>query len=164
MARETLPEPEDFQDPLEDYEPKTYDDPLEQALAETPVSAIQTQPFVAVAPETPVHAALERLAGQCVACALVADEGRLVGVFSDRDALDRVALEYDAVKDKPVRDVMTTDPVFVRDDDCIGAALAVMAAVGYRHVPVLGAGGTLVGIVSPHRVVDFLQAYFEKVD
>ena len=81
-----------FQDPLENYEPKTYQDPLEEALAEQPIGAIRHEPFTVITPQMPVHEAVEKLAGLHVACLLVADEGSLVGVFSDRDALEFIIL------------------------------------------------------------------------
>lgn len=160
MAEQEYHDPEEFEDPLENYEPPTYRDELERALAEETVAAIHGKPFTLIAPDIPVHEALETLVGLDIACALVIDKQRLVGIFSDRDALDKVALEYDEVKDKPVRDVMTKNPVFVRDDDSSAAALCVMAAAGYRHVPVVDVDDKPVGIVNPHRIVEFLQSHF----
>ena len=161
MTDRPLPDPENFQDPLENYEPREYQDELERALAEEPVNAIHAQPFVAISGDTPVRTALETLAGRDIASTLIVDDGKLVGIFSDRDALDKVALEYDSVQYSPVREVMTDSPVFVREDDSSAAALSVMAAAGYRHVPVIGADERVVGIVSPHRVAEFLQQHFD---
>ncbi len=161
MSPEQMPDPDDFQDPLENYEPKTYSDPLEQALAEDTVGAIRHEPFATIPPEMLIHEAVEKLAGMHVACLLVAEDNKLVGIFSDRDVLDKVTLEYDKVKDQPVRTVMTDKPVYVHEEDSAAAALSVMAVSGYRHVPVLTASGELVGIVSPQRVTGFLQEHFE---
>ena len=108
---------DDFQDPLENYEPPSYDDPLEKALAEKDVTEIQTRPYAAVSPNTTVEEALKRLQGDDIACLMIEEEGKLVGIFGDRDALDKVALEFDSVKDCPVRDLMTTDPVYVYETD-----------------------------------------------
>jgi len=165
MAEHQQPDPEQFQDPLENYEPRQYKDDFERALAEKPVTSIQTQPFTAIAQDTPVYAALETLAGRDIASTLIVDQDqRLVGIFSDRDALDKVALEYDAVKDKPVSEVMTSKLVRVREDESAAAALCVMAAAGYRHVPVVAADETLIGIVSPYRVVEFLQEQLDSAN
>ncbi|MEQ8849260.1 CBS domain-containing protein [Botrimarina sp.] len=150
----------DFEDPLSDYS-ETYADALEQALSEEPVTAIQAQPFASVSPDTPISAAVELLSRLHVACLLVADGDKLLGVFTDRDVLDRVALEYDSVKDQPISTVMTPDPVFVYETDSTGAALAVIAVSGHRHVPVLTLDGSVVGVVSPHRVTGFLQSVYE---
>ncbi len=103
--------------------------------------------------------AVRQLSRFHIACLLVAVEGKLVGVFSDRDVLDKVALEYDAVKDRPVSDVMTTSPVHVYESDPAAAALSVMAVSGHRYVPILNLDDRLVGIASPQRVASFLQRY-----
>ncbi len=156
------PDPLKFQDPLENYDPKSYSDRLEQALADETVAAIQSTPYVTISPETPIDEAIKRLAEMHVACLLVATDGKLVGVFSHRDALDKVALNYEERKNSAVSEVMTRDPVFVYETDSAGAVLSVMAVSGYRHVPVLAADGTIVGIASPQRVTEFLQHYFQE--
>ena len=149
----------EFQDPLENYDPPAYHDALEQALDERTVADIQSQPYSSVTPGTSVQAALEMLAQTHIACLLVEEEGKLVGVFSDRDFLKRAALEYDDVKDRPVREAMTADPIYVFESDSAAAALAVMAVSGYRHVPVVNHDHQLTGIVSPLRVLAFLKEY-----
>ena len=165
MSDQKRPDPEKFQDPLENYEPREYSDELERALAEEPVTSIHTQPFISISEDTPVHAALETLAGRDIASTLVVDQQeRLVGIFSDRDALDKVALEYDAVKDKPVSEVMTANPIHVHEDESSAAALCVMAAAGYRHVPVVAADEKVIGMVSPQRVVEFLLEHLDGDD
>ncbi|HRX77539.1 MAG TPA: CBS domain-containing protein [Pirellulaceae bacterium] len=162
MSSLTPKDPDAFQDPLENYDPKVYEDPLEEALAEKTVSEICHEPFVTISPDLPVHKAVEKLAGLHVSCLLVAEEGKLLGVFSDRDVLERVALEFDAVKDRPVRELMTNNPVYVYETDSSAAALTVTAACGFRHVPVLDVEHKVVGIVSPQRVTAFLQQHFVK--
>jgi CBS domain-containing protein len=159
MSEQKYPAPENFKDPLENYEPKTYEDPLEEALAEETVGAIRHEPYTSIPPSTPVHVAVQTLADLHIACLLIEEDRKLVGVFSDRDVLDKVALEYDEVKDQPVESVMTGNPIYVYDTDSPAAALAVMAVAGYRHVPVLNLDEELVGIVSPQRVTSFLHRY-----
>ncbi len=149
--------PQNFQDPLENYDPPTYDDPLEQALQEQTVAAIRTQPYASISPEATIESALQKLARGHIACLLVEQQGRLVGVFSDRDFLDKVALEYDQLKAQPVSSVMTRDPVFVFETDSAASALCVMAVSGFRHVPVIDMEHQVVGIVSPQRVTSFLR-------
>ena len=159
---ETTPDPDDFQDPLENYDPREFDDPLEQALVEQETGTIRHEPYTTIAPDTPVHEAIEKLAGLHIACLLVAENDRLLGVFSERDVLSRVAFEYDDIKDQPVRDFMTADTIYVYETDSAVAALSVMALCGYRHVPVLDLNDNLVGIVSPQRVTEFLQRHFDQ--
>lgn len=157
MADEFKTPEDEFVDPLENFDPPEYDDPIQQALVERPVGALQTQPFTSVTPDTTIEAAMKGLVGGDVACLMVAEDDRLCGVFSDRDVLDKVALEYESVSQKPVSEFMESDPVFVYDTDSSAAALAVMAISGYRHVPVLDLNDRLVGILSPQRITRFLR-------
>ncbi len=160
MADQSLPPNSgEFQDPLKNYDPKAYDDRLEKALVEETVAAIQHRPVATITPDTSVRDAIDELADLNVACLLIEEEGRLVGVFSDRDVLDRAALEYDEVKTRPVSELMTTDPVFVYESDSSAAALSVMAVSGFRHVPVTDVQRKVIGIISPQRVTTFLRKY-----
>ena len=151
--------PAEFQDPLENYEPKEYTDPLERALAEETVAAIQSTPYASVTADASIEEAVQELASLHVACLLVEEDGKLLGVFTHRTVLDRVVLEYEDIKQKPVREVMATNPVFVYETDSSAAALAVMAVVGYRHVPVLSTDEKILGIVSPQRITAFLMQH-----
>ena len=150
---------EQFQDPLENYDPPEFKDPLEQALHDCQVAEIQTHPYVSISPDATIETALQQLAQSHVACLLVEEDGKLLGVFSDRDFLNKAALEYDDIKARPVREVMTSDPIYVFDTDSAAAALAVMAVSGYRHVPVVNLEHKLTGIVSPLRVLGFLKEH-----
>lgn len=155
-------DPADFQDPLENYDPEQYDDPLEQHLAEETVSVIQSIPFAKVAPTTTIGEAVETLANLQGACLLVEKNGKLAGVFTDRDVLDKVALEYQTIKTRPVSGVMTYDPVFVYDTDSLAAALTVMAVSGYRYVPVVDRSTERIqGIISPQRVTGYLRKVYD---
>ncbi len=159
---QSTPDPDEFSDPLENYESRTYDDPLEQALVEEKIGTIRHEPFSTIAPDAPVHEAIERLAGLHVACLLVAEGDKLVGIFSDRDVLSKVVFELDSIRDQPVSSVMTSEPVYVHETDSAVASLTVMALCGYRHVPVLDLNDNLVGIISPQRVTEFLQQHFKQ--
>lgn len=151
------PTGQDFEDPLSNYDPREYRDPLERALAERTVAAITHQPSVCIGPEQPVREAIDALAGLEVACLMIVEENRLLGIFSEWDVLQKVASRHGDLADRPVRDVMTENPVFVYETDSVASTLAVIARCGYRHVPVLDLQERVVGIVSPQRISCFLQ-------
>ena len=94
------------------------------------MGSIRNQPLTTISPDTTVSEAIGVLARIHIACLLVEQGHKLVGVFSDRDVLNKVALEYEAVKDHPVSDVMTKNPVYVYETDPAAAALSVMAVGG----------------------------------
>jgi CBS domain-containing protein len=83
-------------------------------------------------------------------CVLVTDRGRLVGIFTDRDAVLKVAGA--GGQRRPLRDVMTPDPVILRHDDPIAVAINKMAVGGFRHIPIVDGGGLPTGVVSAKDV------------
>ena len=83
-------------------------------------------------------------------CVLVTDRGRLVGIFTDRDAVLKVAGAR--ADHASLRDVMTRDPVVLRHDDPIAVAINKMAVGGFRHIPIVDGGGLPTGVVSAKDV------------
>jgi len=162
MTSPEKPENGSFEDPLEDYSPPVFEDPVEQALHDELVSTLQTQPHFCVSADTSVRDTMKLMVGRQIACVLVEEGEKLVGVFGDRDVLDKVALEYDDVIDRPVREVMSTNPVLVLEDDSAAKVLSVMAVSGYRHVPVTTPEGKTIGIVSPQRMGHFLIRHLQS--
>ncbi len=152
---------DEYQDPLDNYEPVKYDDALHRALAEEKVSAIESQPFSCITPETTIQEAVEKLNQMKKGCLMVVRDQKLVGVLSDRDLLMKVSLEFDEIKNEPVTKVMTDSPIYVKIGDSSAKALSVMAVAGYRHVPVVDEEMNVCGIVSPQRVTAFLTEHFD---
>src|SRR2546430_16487635 len=82
-------------------------------------------------------------------CLLVTDSDRLVGIFTERDAVLKVAgVKLDAFD---VRDFMTRDPVVLRHDDTIAVAINKMAVGGFRHIPIVE-DGRPIGVVAARDV------------
>ena len=158
-----MSDPDQFEDPLSNFEPVKFDDELERALMEEPVSAIQSQPFFEIEVSTPIRHAVQVLQRRNVSSLLVVDAGRLVGIFTERDVLERVAERFASISSAPVGDVMTPNPLVVFDTDSAATALAAIAAAGYRHVPVLNQLQEVVGILSPRRVFAFIEHRLKAV-
>lgn len=93
--------------------------------------------------------AIRRMHEDGIDCVLVTDGGRLVGIFTDRDAVLKVAGRSGPV---PIRAVMTPDPVVLRHDDPIAVAIHKMAVGGFRHIPIVDGGHLPIGVVSARDV------------
>ena len=90
---------------------------------------------------------------------LVVEDEKLVGIFTDRDAVIRVAgMRLDAAK---VGDFMTVDPVVGRHDDPIAVAIHKMAVGGFRHIPIVE-DGRPIGVVSARSVFRHIAAQLEQ--
>ena len=84
--------------------------------------------------------------------AWVIDDDVLVGIVTQGDCAIKVLLPGLDAKQTPVSQVMTRDPVTVKPDDQLQGCMAMMAARGFRHLPVLDAG-KVVGVISIGDVV-----------
>ncbi len=82
-----------------------------------------------------------------VGAALVTENGRLAGIFTERDLVNRVIACDRDPESTPLSEVMTRDPDTISPGATALEALRLMEDGGYRHVPVV-AEGRLVGIVS----------------
>ncbi len=157
MTDEQSPDPTEFEDPLSDFEPAQYASELERALAEETVAKIQLKPYLQFSPDTSVNEAVRQLHESKVASALVVDDnGNLVGLFTERDVLERVAEGFERNTKQPVSEVMTSEPTVVYESDPAATAIAAIAVEGHRHVPVLDMDGKVLGLASPRRVFDFM--------
>lgn len=94
-----------------------------------------------------VREACIRMADHKVGAMLILENGRLVGIFTERDALNRVLARRLDPDNTTVEQVMTQDPRTIGPDKPLAHALVMMHEGGYRHVPVVEDGRPL-GMVS----------------
>jgi CBS domain-containing protein len=110
-------------------------------------------PPLTVGPDTPVDVAIMRMNEAGTDCVLVTVDDRLVGIFTDRDAVVKAAgRRLDAFH---VRDFMTPDPVVLAHDDPIAIAIHKMAVGGFRHIPIIE-DGRPTGVVTARDVFHHL--------
>lgn len=94
-----------------------------------------------------VYDALVLMAEKNIGAVAVMDDGRLVGIFSERDFTRNVVLQDRAAKDTRVSEVMTSRPVCVGPDQTMEECLALMTDKRVRHLPVVE-HDRVVGLVS----------------
>lgn len=122
---------------------------FQQQLLRGHLAELQPRSPVSVSPSDSAAAAIRLMQDEKIGCVLVNDADELVGIFTERDALMKlVGKNLDGIR---VGDVMTGDPVVLRDEDSVAVALHKMAVGGFRHIPLVE-GGRAVGIVSSRDI------------
>lgn len=109
--------------------------------------------LLVAAPGTTVSIAAKRMAEKRVGAILVVEGERLVGIFTERDALFRVIARGLDPQATFLADVMTPEPKTIFPDKSFGQAMMVMHDNHFRHLPVIE-NGKPVGIVSARDALD----------
>lgn len=122
------------------------------------VGDIVSAPVPTVEADTPVTVVIDRLVRDHLGSVMVLADGKIAGIFTERDVLKRVALEDRDMGQVPVAEVMTADPLVVPGSAPVQEVLGTMRENGFRHLPVAGDGGDLAGIVSMGDVVQYATA------
>ena len=129
---------------------------IERSLLDDRVSVLNPKLPVAVSPQTPVGEVLQKLVAQSIGCVIVVEGGELVGIFSERDALQKLNVDVDELRERPVSEYMTEDAQILVADSKVAFAVHRMDLGNYRHVPIVDDQGRPVGIVSVRDILRYL--------
>jgi len=108
---------------------------------------IEHQEVVTTLPSTTVSEAARLMRDSRVGAVMIVENGKLAGVFTERDALFRVIAEGRDARAVQLAEVMTRNPQTIHPDKPFAHALHIMHEGGFRHVPVVE-DGKPVGVVS----------------
>ncbi len=130
---------------------------VEAALLHDRVGVLAQQPPVTASPDETVATALKRMVEKHVGCLLVIDrEGKLAGIFSERDALMKLNAQVADYRDRPIGEFATRDPATIDSNAKVAFALNRMHVGGYRHLPVLDSDGRPVTVISIRELLRYL--------
>jgi len=133
---------------------------LGQGLAETKtLGEIAGNAVVSTDETATVQQAIELMCKQNVASVVITSGGKPSGIFTERDALKRVATKEIPVKETKVRQVMTTPLIIMPPSALVGVVLAEMYRRDIRNMPVSGPGGVLIGLVSMPEILQYARAF-----
>jgi CBS domain-containing protein len=120
-------------------------------------SAYPKRPLASTADST-VGEVFQLFRAQRTGAVMVCDGSKLVGVFTERDALRLMAEGADL--STPLRDVMSGSPATVSSDTTVGEAIRKMSEGGYRHLPIVDSANKPVGMVDVKGIVHYLVEHF----
>jgi CBS domain-containing protein len=123
---------------------------FEKNLVSMPLAAVGHHTPLTIDPSASAADAVRQMQDANVGCLLVEDgNGVLRGVLSERDLLMR--LTGTRLEGVTVAELMTSDPVVLRDTDSVAVAIHKMALGGFRHIPLV-TDGHATGIVSARDI------------
>jgi CBS domain-containing protein len=107
--------------------------------------------LVSARPDETVRDAAERMAEQGCGSILIIEDERLLGIFTERDLLVRVAAAGLELTTTKLRDVMTADPETIGAEEPVEEAVRRMDEGAFRHLVVVS-GGRVLGVVSTRDI------------
>lgn len=117
--------------------------------------------LITVTLDETVQAAAQRMTEHHVGALIVLDDGKVVGMFTERDVLDRVVSTDKAPKTTRVGEVCTRNPVTVPADTPVLTCYQLIKDKGFRHLPITSEDGAPLGILSAR---DFFQCLAVRSD
>ena len=130
------------------------------SLNTEPVTAAYPKDPLLVSPDVNVGDVLRLLQARRAGSVLVCKESRLLGIFTERDALAWMASGQStevAIETLMSRDLQTLD-----DTTTVGEAIRLMAQGGYRRLPIVSAEGKPTGVAVVHGIVHYLVDHFPQ--
>lgn len=118
-------------------------------------------PALTVSPDQTVRAVICSMKEHNSSTAVVCEGGKLVGIFTERDALRLMARDADL--DVLLRDVMTANPKTLTESDPVSLAITQMSKGGYRRLPVVDGDGCPKGVLTTRGILHYLVEHFPEV-
>ena len=137
---------------------------LTDAVLREPLEHVKSPEAVDVSPEATIQAVLETMKEKRSGAVLVCEpeSRKLVGIFTERDLLLRVAGQGWRYEEHQIKEVMTPDPDCLTPRDKVGFALQMMMNHGYRHIPIIRRSGKPYGLISVRDLLHYLSEYFPE--
>lgn len=130
-------------------------------LSEVKIRHLPLRPPAMVERDASIREAVETMKAKRLGCALVCDRGKLVGLFTERDLLNKVIGEPVSYS-SAVERVMTPNPAHLSLDDSVLDAMRLMRDGDYRNVPLVDAQGAAAGVVTVRDLVTYFAEHFPK--
>jgi CBS domain-containing protein len=124
------------------------------------VQHVHSDEPLCVEPDVPVRSVIGLMRAKSAGGVLICHEGRLAGIFTERDALRMMAAGADF--DVPIKEVMTLGPVTISASCTVGEAIRSMATGGYRRLPIVDEGRVPVAMLKASNILNYLVDHFPE--
>ncbi len=150
----------DHEHPGDDEHPGPSE--FESVLLNETLKHALSNPGLILDEQTTLDEAVRQMREHRQGCVLVTRDGRLVGIFTERDVLMKVVGTRIDLLQTPIWPYMTPDPETLPADASVAYALNRMVAEGYRHVPLTDDQGRPLGVVSMRDIIEYSKWLFSQ--
>lgn len=117
--------------------------------------------LITLPPEATIEEAAEVMESNAVGSVLIVREGRLIGIFTERDVVKAIANKIPP--DEKLEGIMTKEVFTIREDAYLSKAALLISERNIRHLPVVDVAGNLVGIISSKDVAKYYSEFMESL-
>ena len=160
------PSDDDFDDEESYFDRDRPGRNFDASLLRESVRVLPSRHPLLFSPTHTVHQATRAMQKEHRGCVLVTEDGtaetRVVGIFTERDVLERIVDRGRNPATLPLVEVMTRDPECLPLDASLAWVLNKMSVGGFRHVPVADKQGRPAFVVSVRDVVELLVERFPR--
>jgi len=121
--------------------PQAGSEGLASSVMEDDISHLD-QEFLGVSPDALVSEVIKQMKAARLGCALVLEGGKLVGIFTERDLLNKLTGKNAKPDNTKVKELMSANPEILSETDSVATAVNQMSMGRYRHIPVRKADGS----------------------
>jgi len=136
---------------------------VEKHLLSDRIPSLEPKTPIAVTPDTPTGEVLQLLVSRRIGIVLVQEGEKLVGVFSEHDALTRLSSDISEFSDRPISDFMTQQPRTLQQTAKVAFAVQRMDLGGHRHLPVVDETDRPTGMISTRDILQYLADKMQAV-
>lgn len=143
---------------LLDYERSEPSSRLAKTILSDRLSALDPPEPVTAGPNESIAVAVKKMIDRKHGAVCIVEKGEIVGIFTERDVLMRVAAQGYDLEATPISAVMTKDPLTFSMEVNLAYALNQMSVGGLRHLPIVD-GKTPIGITTVRGVLNYIAAH-----
>jgi CBS domain-containing protein len=136
---------------------------VEQRILKDRIEVLQPRTPIVVTPDTLVADVLRMLVDRRIGCVVIAEGDRVLGIFSERDALMRLNTRFADLVERPIAEFMTPSPQTLEASDKLTFALHRMDLGGFRHIPITKSG-QIIGMISVRDILRYITEHLQVVE
>lgn len=133
-----------------------------EALATATIRQLSPRPHARAGTGDAMWKVVSEMRAKGRGAVLIEEDGALVGIFTERDLLNRIDYSDALWSHVVVRDVMTPHPMVIRPDDSLNEALRRLTQGHRRHLPIVDERGHVLGLISIRDILTFVAERFPE--